>query len=68
MLTLNSSDMLIICTDGLSNPMRNQDVRAQLAQWWECDRIPGIAQFGWQLSFRAKSFGDDRTAICVWGR
>jgi serine/threonine protein phosphatase PrpC len=61
-------DMLMVCSDGMSNPMRNGDVQGQLAQWWGGDRVPDLAEFGWQLSYRVKSYGDDRTAVCVWGR
>jgi serine/threonine protein phosphatase PrpC len=67
-LTLQPTDVLMICTDGLSGPMRNATVRDQLAEWWSSPAIPSMPEFGWQLSFRAKSFGDDRTAICAWGR
>lgn len=61
-------DMLMVCSDGMSNPMRNGDVQEQLAQWWGGDRLPGLTEFGWQLSYRVYSYGDDRTAVCVWGR
>jgi serine/threonine protein phosphatase PrpC len=65
---LAPGDMLLVCTDGISNPMRNGAVRDQLAAWWSAERIPGLPEFGWQMSFRVKSYGDDRTAVCVWGR
>ncbi len=59
-------DVLMICTDGLISPMRNGKVTGQLAEWWGSGNVPGLPQFAWQLSFRAKSFSDDRTAVCVW--
>ncbi|WP_170317147.1 protein phosphatase 2C domain-containing protein [Acrocarpospora corrugata] len=65
---LGAEDVLVVCTDGLVNPMRNEDVRAQMSSWWRREAVPGLLEFAWQLSFRAKSFGDDRTAVCVWGR
>jgi serine/threonine protein phosphatase PrpC len=65
---IGQRDMLIICSDGMSNPMRNGNVQEQLAQWWGGDRVPDLMEFGWQLSYRVKSYGDDRTAVCVWGR
>lgn len=65
---LSRGEMLMICTDGMSNPMRNPQVAAQLAAWWSGGQIPGLPEFGWQVSFRAKSYGDDRTAVCVWAR
>ncbi|WP_121437737.1 protein phosphatase 2C domain-containing protein [Actinomadura pelletieri] len=61
-------EALVLCTDGLSNPMRGDEVRQQLQEWWARDDVPGILEFGWQLGFRAKSFGDDRSAVCIWGR
>jgi serine/threonine protein phosphatase PrpC len=65
---MGPGDVLMVCTDGMSNPMRNEDVRAQLAEWWGTGRVPSMAEFGWQLSYRVKSYDDDRTAVCVWGR
>ncbi|TDD20055.1 hypothetical protein E1287_41635 [Actinomadura sp. KC06] len=65
---LGNDDVLVLCTDGLSNPMHNDEVKAQLVKWWSTGPVPGILEFGWQLAFRAKSYGDDRSAICVWGR
>lgn len=68
MIRLGGDDALVICTDGLVNPMRNQDVRADLARCWSTGPVPGLLEFACQLGFRAKSFGDDRTAVCIWGR
>jgi serine/threonine protein phosphatase PrpC len=65
---LAAGDVLMICTDGLANPMRNQATVDQLAAWWGGDDVPSLPEFGWQLSFRAKSYGDDRTAVCFWNR
>ncbi|GAA1802178.1 hypothetical protein GCM10009735_38420 [Actinomadura chokoriensis] len=65
---LGIDDVLVLCTDGLSNPMHNDEVREQLVKWWSTGPVPGILEFGWQLGFRAKSYGDDRSAVCVWGR
>jgi serine/threonine protein phosphatase PrpC len=65
---LAPGDVLMICTDGLANPMRNQATVHQLAAWWGDGDVPSIPEFGWQLSFRVKSYGDDRTAVCFWNR
>jgi serine/threonine protein phosphatase PrpC len=62
---LGPGDVTVLCTDGLGNPMVNDDVQAQLAAWWQ-GGPPSLPAFYWQMSFRAKSFGDDRTAVCVW--
>ena len=66
--TVNPGDMLLLCSDGLSDPMRNSAVTEQLVEWWGGERVPGRMEFGWQLDFQAKSYDDDRTAICLWGR
>ncbi|MFI0487228.1 protein phosphatase 2C domain-containing protein [Actinomadura sp. 9N215] len=65
---IGAGDVLVLCTDGLSNPMRSDEVREQLQGCWSRPDVPGVLEFGWQLGFRAKSFGDDRSAVCVWGR
>lgn len=67
---VGEDDVLLLCTDGLGNPMRDANVRSWLARWRPDGGgpIPGVLEFGWQLSFRAQTYGDDRTAICVWGR
>ncbi|MFC4529338.1 protein phosphatase 2C domain-containing protein [Sphaerisporangium dianthi] len=59
-------DMLLLCTDGLARPMGGDLVAAQLATWWGRGSLPSLPEFFWQMSFRAKSHDDDRTAICVW--
>lgn len=64
---LAPGDVLMVCTDGLSNPMRNALVTQRLAEWWGQGVVPPLPLFGWHLSFRAKSHSDDRTAVCVWG-
>lgn len=64
-MPLELGDMLLLCTDGLSKPMRGDEVRAQLADWWR-ERPPSMAEYLWQLSFRARTHDDDRTAICIW--
>ncbi|MEW2352981.1 protein phosphatase 2C domain-containing protein [Spirillospora sp. NPDC029432] len=64
-MPLDRGDMLLLCTDGLSKPMRGEEVRTQLADWWGAFP-PSMAEFLWQLSFRARTHDDDRTAICVW--
>ncbi|GIH72316.1 protein phosphatase 2C domain-containing protein [Sphaerimonospora thailandensis] len=65
---LGGDDALVICTDGLANPMRGEEVEEHLVRQWSSRPVPGLLEFAWQLSFRAKSYGDDRTAVCVWGR
>ncbi|MEU0478538.1 protein phosphatase 2C domain-containing protein [Streptosporangium sp. NPDC006013] len=64
---LEPGDMLLLCTDGISTPLtRNSRVGDQLSAWWSQAEPPSLPEFFWQSSFRAKSYDDDRTAICVW--
>jgi serine/threonine protein phosphatase PrpC len=64
---LEPGDMLLLCTDGLAKPMtQSKQVGDQLSAWWSRPEPPSLPEFFWQFSFRAKSYDDDRTAICVW--
>jgi len=65
---LAEDEVLVVCTDGLADPMANADVRRLLFDHWTTEAVPGLLEFAWQVAFRAKSFSDDRTAVCVWGR
>lgn len=63
---LYTGDMIMLCTDGLGGPLeRNASVGDQLAEWWG-GHIPSLPEFYWQLSFRAQTYGDDRSAVCIW--
>jgi serine/threonine protein phosphatase PrpC len=63
---LYAGDMLMLCTDGLGRPLeRVAAVGEQLASWWG-GRVPALPEFYWQLSFRAQTYGDDRSAVCIW--
>jgi len=63
-----AGEMLLLCTGGLAEPMRHPEVRDALGRWWNDHGVPDLAAFLWQVSFRAKAFSDDRTALCVWIR
>ncbi|WP_327045345.1 protein phosphatase 2C domain-containing protein [Microbispora sp. NBC_01189] len=62
---LHAGDMLMLCTDGLSNPMRAPELSTGLAAWWS-QGPPSLPEFFRQMSFRKKTHDDDRTAVCVW--
>ncbi|WP_030442212.1 protein phosphatase 2C domain-containing protein [Actinoplanes subtropicus] len=63
-----TGEMLLLCTGGLAEPMRHADVRDALGGWWTEPGVPELAAFLWHVSFRARAFSDDRTALCVWIR
>ncbi|MCT9934542.1 protein phosphatase 2C domain-containing protein [Planotetraspora sp. A-T 1434] len=62
---LYPGDMLLLCTDGLAKPMRAPQVSTQLSDWWR-QGPPPLPEFFWQMSFRARTHDDDRTAVCLW--
>ncbi|WP_436738567.1 protein phosphatase 2C domain-containing protein [Streptomyces sp. BBFR102] len=60
-------DVLVVCTDGLSTPLAgDQDTAGFLARTWSGERVPGPADFLWQLQYRVKSYDDDRSAAVLW--
>lgn len=63
---LYPGDMLLLCTDGLARPLQVPEVGARLAAWWSRPEPPSLPEFFWQLSFRARTYDDDRTAVCLW--
>lgn len=67
-LMLEPGEALMLCTDGLSGPMTAPEVSDRFLAWWGDGRIPGRTEFVWQMDFQAKSYDDDRTAVCIWGR
>jgi serine/threonine protein phosphatase PrpC len=64
---IRQQDMLMVCSDGMSDPMVDPGVRDRLANWWDGERIPSVLEYGWQVGYRIATYDDDRTAVCVWG-
>lgn len=62
---LYPGDMLLLCTDGVARPMSAPQVSTQLSDWWRAGP-PSLPEFFWQMSFRARTHDDDRTAVCIW--
>lgn len=61
---LGPRQALVLATDGLGNPLRDEGVRRWLGERWRTP--PGPIEFLAQLQFRLRSHDDDRTAIVVW--
>ncbi|MCU7824262.1 PP2C family serine/threonine-protein phosphatase [Kitasatospora sp. DSM 101779] len=60
-------DLLVMCTDGLSNPLvKEPDVAEFLARQWGAGQVPGLTDFLWQTQIRARSYDDDRSVVCLW--
>jgi serine/threonine protein phosphatase PrpC len=64
-ITLIPGDMVVIYTDGLGEALHLTDVRRLVAEWGS-RQPPDLSDFYWRMSFRAETFDDDRTLICVW--
>ncbi|RZD69304.1 protein phosphatase 2C domain-containing protein [Streptomyces albidoflavus] len=67
LISTRPGDVLVVCTDGLSTPLAgDQDTARFLARAWSPERVPGPADFLWQLQYRVKSYDDDRSAVVLW--
>jgi serine/threonine protein phosphatase PrpC len=58
-------EVLVVCTDGLSNPLRDEEFAGHLAKEWFREP-PGTIRFLWQMQSRLRSYDDDRAVACVW--
>lgn len=62
-----SGDTLLLCSGGLSEPMREEAaLPAELAARWVGQEPPGLAAFLADTQLRLKGYADDRTAAAVW--
>ncbi|MEV7124572.1 protein phosphatase 2C domain-containing protein [Streptomyces sp. NPDC093260] len=62
-----SGDVLLMCTDGLADPLRGEpELAARLAGRWSDAAVPGLAAFLADAQTRVKGYADDRTAVAVW--
>nr|WP_235034643.1 protein phosphatase 2C domain-containing protein [Streptomyces sp. SLBN-115] len=62
-----SGDTLLMCTDGLAEPLRGErELSAYLAGRWSDPTPPGLAAFLADTQVRVKGYADDRTAAAVW--
>jgi serine/threonine protein phosphatase PrpC len=58
----------VVCTDGLSEPLKDRDFAALLEKDWAAESAPGTVRFLWQAQNRLRSYDDDRTVVCIWER
>lgn len=61
---LAPGSVLLLATDGLSDPLAFDDVQQELATRWR--RPPDPVDFLTQVQFRRKSYDDDRSVAAVW--
>lgn len=60
-------DTLLLCTNGLAEPLRGEPELAKLlAERWAPHDAPGLAAFLADTQVRVKGYADDRTAAAVW--
>ncbi|MET8224046.1 protein phosphatase 2C domain-containing protein [Streptomyces sp. NPDC005301] len=60
-------DTLLLCTDGLAEPLRGEpELAAHLTTRWSTPEPPGLATFLVDSQVRVKGYADDRTAAAVW--
>jgi serine/threonine protein phosphatase PrpC len=56
----------VVCTDGLSEPLRDAQFAELLSGDWSQEEVPGMMRFLWQAQSRSRTYDDDRTVICIW--
>ncbi|MFF9063284.1 protein phosphatase 2C domain-containing protein [Streptomyces sp. NPDC014882] len=68
LLRTEPGEVLLLGTDGITNPLtqRDPEFARRLAHAWGRPEAPSLSDFLWQAQTRAKSYDDDRTVICVW--
>lgn len=61
-------DVLLLCTEGMSEPLRGEPALAGLLaeRWADPERPPGLAPFLRDIQVRATGYADDRTAVAAW--
>jgi serine/threonine protein phosphatase PrpC len=60
------SEIVVICTDGIAEPLRDGQFAELLAEEWSGEQVPGTIRFLWQAQARLRSYDDDRTVVCIW--
>lgn len=60
-------DTLLLCGNGLAEPMRGvPDLAEELAVRWTDGEPPGLPAYLADIQLRVKGYADDRTAAAVW--
>ncbi|MGW8885166.1 protein phosphatase 2C domain-containing protein [Streptomyces sp. NPDC055749] len=60
-------DTLLLCSNGLADPMRGEPALAkELAERWSDAGPPGLAGYLSDTQLRIKGYADDRTSAAVW--
>ncbi|MEV6079536.1 protein phosphatase 2C domain-containing protein [Streptomyces sp. NPDC052069] len=60
-------DTLLLCSNGLAEPMRGEPaLAAELAERWADPAPPGLPAYLVDTQLRIKGYADDRTSAAVW--
>ncbi|MBP0460039.1 protein phosphatase 2C domain-containing protein [Streptomyces bomunensis] len=63
----NPGDMLLLCSDGLAEPLRGEPgLAGALSARWSSPEAPALVEFLADVQLRVKGYADDRTAAAVW--
>ncbi|GAA3732337.1 protein phosphatase 2C domain-containing protein [Streptomyces tremellae] len=66
-VTARAGDTLLLCGDGLAEPLRGEPgLAGALSARWSGQDPPGLVEFLADVQLRAKGYADDRTAVAVW--
>jgi len=63
-LRLGTGQVLALVSDGVGDALEQAEGQKHFAEWWS--RPPSIAAFVNQVSYEARAYVDDRTAVVVW--
>ncbi|MEW2548471.1 protein phosphatase 2C domain-containing protein [Streptomyces sp. NPDC047002] len=65
--TARAGDTLLLCGDGLAEPLRGEPgLAGALGARWSAQEPPGLVEFLADVQLRTKGYADDRTAVGVW--
>jgi serine/threonine protein phosphatase PrpC len=61
-----ANEVIAVCTDGLSQPLKDSQFADYLSDVWSSSEVPGTIRFLWQIQSRLRTYDDDRAVVCIW--